>query len=119
MTSTPIEQQANSDWMERVLSTGVKLCVEKLVTLRIGNGDSFMFTVPVQEVRQVTVGLRTSDAEAQAYPRKDYPWNVDVAYQSSHFAFICSGADLSAVRYVFDGIPIVDMAARLGLPPAF
>ncbi len=68
-----------------------------------------MFTVPIQEVRQVTIGPRS---------HKDLPWNVDIAHQGAHFAFVCGPDDLAAVRFIFAGIPLVDMAARLGIPPA-
>lgn len=113
------EKQPDShEWIERTLSTGVKLCVQSLVTLRVGNGESFMFTVPIEDVRQVTVGPRLSSDMASAYNNKDYPWNVDVSYGGAHFAFICGPDDLAAVRYIFAGRPIVDMAARLDLPPA-
>ncbi|TFW09684.1 hypothetical protein E4K72_04710 [Oxalobacteraceae bacterium OM1] len=92
------------DWAERTLSTGVKLSVEGLLTLRIGDSSSFMFTVPIQAVRQVTLVPRSNTA---------LPWNVDIAYQGAHFSFVCAEGDLAAVRYIFAGIPLIDMAVRL------
>lgn len=91
-------------WNEKTLSTGVKLAVQSLVTLRVSDGDSYMLTVPIREVRQVTLGPRLG---------KPFLWNVDIAYQGAHFAFVCTEDDLPAVRYIFAEIPIVDMAVRI------
>lgn len=100
-TSTPMPDH---QWIERTLSTGVKLAVQSMVTLRIGDCESFMFTLPIQDVRQVTLGPRSDMA---------LPWNVDIAYQGAHFSFTCTADDLPAVRYIFAEVPLVDMAARI------
>jgi hypothetical protein len=116
--SQPIPHLPDPGWVERVLSTGFKLCVQRLVTLHIGDGAAFMFTVPIQDVRQVTVAPRFSD-DVPAYPRSDFPWNVDVVYSGAHFSFVCGSNDLASVRYIFAEVPVVDGAPQIGMPPAF
>lgn len=108
MNITIKEQSGSHEWIERTLSTGVKLCVQSLAKLMVSNSESFMFTVPIEEVRQVTV-----------YPRinKTGLWNVDISYRAAHFAFECTSDDLADVKYIFSGRPIVDMAVQLGLAP--
>lgn len=72
-----------------------------------------MFMAPLREVRKVMWGPRTARLDGH-FSADLYPLNVSLTYgANAYLSFVCTEVDLAAVRFIFDGRPLIDMAERL------
>lgn len=104
---------APHDWTERTLASGLKLCVDEEALLRVSDTEGWMFTTPLRDIRQVSWGPRSLNACGR-YPTTTFPLNVSLFYgPSAYLSFVCAEEDLAAVRFIFDGRPLLDVGAQM------